>query len=262
MAVQPTIELHEKDTDADGNRVWSADTAEIIRLKVAPLIRNAKTFCMNMVTEDYTKDALTDADAIVISYDTRGGKITSARGFAALELRPEKGEVYIDLICNAARPKVALRTDAEIPGGSAMLNQIKAFAVHKGYKYIKLKALEHVIPYYHRFGWRFISGCGAPENPARKAQVRELYNILKTIKLKTDGMMDPTDAQAAALTSALAPFKTYQKSFYSDAGTATAAAAATNAAGRAAQDDREEMLGTSAQRAETKREAGYTMIGA
>jgi len=260
MAVQPTIVLYEKGTDADGNRAWSADTAEIIRLATAPLRHNAKTFCMNMVTEDYTKDALTDADAIVISYDTRGGKITSARGFAALELRPEKGEVYIDLICNAARPKVALRTDAVIPGGSAMLNQIKAFAVHKGYKYIKLKALEHVIPYYYRFGWRFISGCGAKENSARETQVRELHNILKTIKLKTDGMMDPTDAQAAALTSALAPFKPYQNDFYSVAGATAAAAAATNAAGRAAQDEREEMVKTSEQRAETTREAGYTMI--
>ena len=61
--------------------------------EIKKISSHAITFCVNQITPDYAKDALTGADVIVISRDRRGDAHGSTRGFAALKLNEETKEV-------------------------------------------------------------------------------------------------------------------------------------------------------------------------
>ena len=153
---------------------WSPEVFDIIR----SIVKDSKTNCQDQIPREFTTEALLNADCIVVSKDTVGGGPGSVRGFAALELHrydedefdggfshagdatpknkrnPQanfKNYIYIDLICSALRPGVNTRDmtegDHEIASGKEMLRLIQKYAVEHGFKYIKLKALEHVISY-------------------------------------------------------------------------------------------------------------------
>ena len=255
----PITILEKENTDRGPELVNAATGARFPMVEglqqIRPLLSNIRTLCLNKVTTGYGQDSILAADVIVLSRDDKG----ALRGFAALLLTPAEGKVYIDLICNAKPPTVGTRSNNRFPSGRDLLDAIKTYTVTKGYRYIELKALEHVISYYYRFGWRFISKCGAKENPVRSAQVQQLLNVLRAAG-------DPdkyTEEEEARVSAALQPFRGYQKGRFSER-KAAATAAAMAATARSGDANREELLdehtATRDKLQEQLREDGYTMI--
>ena len=152
-------------------------------------------FCGGDIGLDYANDAFNNADVIFVSRDKRAdGKLGSVRGFLCLQLGINAEEadpncVYIELICNAKASRGAAgRQGKIIASGKLLLNAVKKWTIDHGYTKIALKALETVIPYYYKFGWRFIKKCGAEEKPWIKEDVQALFAALKAHKAKDPNM--------------------------------------------------------------------------
>ena len=143
-------------------------------------------YCNSDIPLDYAYDAFKGADVILVSRDrTSDGKLGSYRGFVCLKLgknargETDKDSVYIDLICNAKSVRVtAKRQGKENASGKLLLNAVKDFAKRAGYPKVFLKALETVIPYYYKFGWRFVDNCDAEERTWTKDDVLALKHVL------------------------------------------------------------------------------------
>ena len=143
-------------------------------------------FCNKDIPLNYAYDAFKDADVILVSRDKKKNKLYDVRGFVCIKLGKnarggdDKDSIYIDLICNAAAKRGAVgRTGKEIASGKLLLNEVKKFASEAGYPKIGLKALETVIPYYYKFGWRFVESCDAPEKDWIKEDVGNLFSALR-----------------------------------------------------------------------------------
>ena len=141
-------------------------------------------YCNSDIPLDYAYDAFKGADVILVSRDrTSGGKLGSYRGFVCIKLgknargETDKDSIYIDLICNAKASRLAAgRQKKEIASGKLLLNAVKDFARTAGYPKVALKALETVIPYYYKFGWRFVDSCDVSEKDWVKEDVRNLLS--------------------------------------------------------------------------------------
>ena len=175
-------------------------------------------FCNGDIPLDYALQAFTDADFVFISHDIRAnGKRGSIRGFMCVKNNHnargdhEEGTLYIDLICNSSRQSArsaAKRQQTGLAGGKILLNAIKAFAVENGYERIALKALETVIPYYYKFGWRFIERCGDEERGTGMGDaVAELSAALKAHHQQNPNMEDLK--QNPDINTALVKFKKF-----------------------------------------------------
>ena len=144
-------------------------------------------FCNKDIPLNYAYEAFKDADVILVSRDrTSDGKLGSYRGFVCLKLGKnarggtDEDSVYIDLICNAKSYRSsAKRQGKENASGKLLLNAVKDFARTAGYPKVALKALETVIPYYYKFGWRFVDSCDASEKDWVKADVDNLLSALR-----------------------------------------------------------------------------------
>ena len=144
-------------------------------------------YCNSDIPLDYAYDAFKGADVILVSRDrTSGGKLGSYRGFVCIKLgknargETDKDSIYIDLICNAKASRLAAgRQKKEIASGKLLLNAVKDFARTAGYPKVALKALETVIPYYYKFGWRFVDSCDVSEKDWVKEDVRNLLSALR-----------------------------------------------------------------------------------
>ena len=259
------ITIYEKDTNsADGvnwmdyNTRKSYNLTDVIK-QVQPALSNIKTLCADKVTTYYGQNAILRADVLILSRDGSDAKPGALRGFAALLTNKKEGKVYIDLICNGQKANAKTRFAPSRPSGKVMLNAIKDYTRDNGYRYIELKALQHVVPYYYKYGWRFISQCGGKENRARDVQVKNLLDVLKAAG-------DPdryTEADEEMVAQALKPFRGYQKGIYSEKeATKTATAAAATARSGAA--NREELVDDYRDTREILEEGisehGYTMI--
>ena len=143
--------------------------------------------------------------------------------------------------------------------------------MRKNYTHIALNALEYVIPYYYKFGWRFIRSCRGTERPAMKKQVEHLRRIIlgwvdpngvqekiRPIKINGDGTYNPDLLQKQELKKVLSNFP--KIGFYSDRVKNASAAAHISEAGTASEEDRDAFSSTAAAHAETKRDAGYRMM--
>ena len=175
-------------------------------------------FCNNDIPLDYAFDAFKNADYIFISHDIRAdGNRGSIRGFMCVQDNHnardehEEGTLYIDLICNSSRTSArsaAKRQQTGLAGGRILLDAIKRFAVENGYQRVALKALETVIPYYYKFGWRFISSCGDTESGAGMSEaVSELSAALKAHHQQNPDMGDLK--QNPRINAALQKFKKF-----------------------------------------------------
>ena len=185
--------------------------------------------CGEDVEWPYIYDAFTNADIIIVTFDKRGTKLGSARGFACLKIRTnKKGQAffYIDLICNApaARTRVA-KAKGTYPTGTTMLAVIKALAEGKfkgeekenaavpQIHFIKLRALESVITYYSLFGWQFL---GKDDNTACSRKKGQSSRISKKILGKLREVMARETSTESERQNALKAFSAYLDSFYKD----------------------------------------------
>ena len=153
-------------------------------------------FCGGDIALNYANDAFNNADVIFVSRDKRpDGKLGSVRGFLCLNLNKNAYDeedskcVYIDLICNAQSSRGAAGRQGKIlASGKLLLNAVKDWTIAHGYTKISLKALETVIPYYYKFGWRFIKNCDTEEKPWIEEDVQALFAVLKAHKAKEPTM--------------------------------------------------------------------------
>ena len=153
-------------------------------------------FCGGDIALNYANDAFNNADVIFVSRDKRpGGKLGSVRGFLCLNLNKNAYDeedvncVYIDLICNAKSSRGAAGRQGKIlASGKLLLNAVKDWTIAHGFTKIALKALETVIPYYYKFGWRFIKNCDSEEKPWIEEDVQALFAALKAHKAKDPDM--------------------------------------------------------------------------
>ena len=155
-------------------------------------------FCGGDIPVDYANQAFKLADVIFVSRDKRSdGKLGSVRGFLCLNIGKtaydgtDKTSVYIDLICNAKASRTAAGRQGKInASGKLLLMAVIGWAKTNGYKQIALKALETVIPYYYKFGWRFITSCSNDEKDWVKDDVKDLYGALKAHAARDSTMED------------------------------------------------------------------------
>ena len=94
-----------------------------------------------------------------------------------------------------------------------MLQWIQKYAIEHHFEYVKLKALEHVITYYHRYGWRFISACGTVE----RGKYPEIIDALKKLYSEIPGGAanpNPSSEQEVQLRGLLAQLKAFLPGIY------------------------------------------------
>ena len=229
-------------------------------LVIDEVVASIGALCVGQITDSFAREALEAADIVVVSYDTQGMTRQSIRGFAALEAHDDvlPRYIYIDLICNAVRPgaltRAAAATDLAakrtMKGGSSLLKVIEGIARQGKYAYIKLKALEHVIPYYYHFGWRFISGC-PPKDDGMADAVTRLSAVYAAIRRRNKpGVLNTTIEEDDAISEALVPFRRFLLGLHSDAAVSS----------YRARDEDDDEAGTREQHLARLRDDGYLMI--
>lgn len=67
--------------------------------------------------------------------------------------------LYIDLICNSIFHSMKTRANQDLRriGGKAIIENVIQLAQHLGCSYVKLNAIDSVIPYYYKIGFRFLN---------------------------------------------------------------------------------------------------------
>ena len=105
------------------------------------------------------------ADIIVIWTDTkqdesnRKKRLQSLRGFSGIYIKEDKQGnkfFYIDVICNAPSSGKKLRKANIKKRGKEIINLIEELAKAEKVNYIALRALDNVITYYHKLGYKLV----------------------------------------------------------------------------------------------------------
>jgi len=145
----------------------------------------AGLICYDDVGADFVRNALNDADYLVINiYE---GQLI---GFACVRYYQDSPSqptyYYIELICNRTGPPYNLRSMDDVEdrrvGGSAMLREIEQKAREAGCAYVKLKAIEKVVSYYAKFGYMFPGVIG----DRRIEEARSLIDALRMAQEEGD----------------------------------------------------------------------------
>tara|TARA_Y100000590_G_scaffold444364_1_gene575019 strand:+ start:4161 stop:5975 length:1815 start_codon:yes stop_codon:yes gene_type:complete len=170
-----------------------------------------KTLCGGDIEVGYGKDEISEADILILSYDLNNdGTQGSLRGFCCVKKHYKpfgskklaKGYLYISLICSSGKPSMKTIQQEKKPtlygSGADMLTWIQWYAQKYNWRAIGLRAINTVIPYYHKFGWQFIYECGAmKERPWMKKYVDELAKLQsKKRKKEPAGKWDIKDQKA------------------------------------------------------------------
>ena len=112
---------------------------------------------------------------ILLNFDSKNGKRQSLRGIAAVStdgIGEDRSYPYrdvpalqfkyytLELIGNYSirrKPSSATkeRHNVKVRSGKDMLDCLKKFGIKGGYQYLKLNAMENVIGFYWKYGWRF-----------------------------------------------------------------------------------------------------------
>ena len=117
--------------------------------------------CQKKIGDEFTVDAINNAYFLVVNLNESGEII----GFAAVmyyadDNDPDVTYLYIELICNAPGHSMGLRSNLNRAGAKAMIQSIEQLARNKGCSYVKLSAIDQVVPYYFRLGFNFKSVVG------------------------------------------------------------------------------------------------------
>ena len=110
-------------------------------------------------------------------------RLQSLRGVAGLYIRTDKkGERYAEvaIICNAPGSAIKTRKSNIKKRGKDILKLIDELAKAENAKYIALKALDNVVTYYHKFGYKLV------QNPYDKETPRTIKYVEKLVKVKKE----------------------------------------------------------------------------
>ena len=110
-------------------------------------------------------------------------RLQSLRGIAGLYIRTDKkGDRYAEvaIICNAPGSAIKTRKANIKKRGKDILKLIDELAKGENAKYVALKALDNVVTYYHKFGYKLV------QNPYDKETPRTIKYVEKLIKVKKE----------------------------------------------------------------------------
>ena len=130
--------------------------------------------CKNEISDEFLEVILEESQYAVVHYINNNS--SELRGFALLtQSSDEKGEyLYIDLICNLPNHSMTLRSQrGPKTSGKDIINTIIDLAISKGIHRIKLAAIENVITYYDKLGFKLDS------KPNRQGKINDILNMLK-----------------------------------------------------------------------------------
>ena len=122
--------------------------------------KNARVhYCQGKIGESFVNDTLDECDWIFVH--TFNGEI---RGFACVNYYLDnKGNeyLYIGLICNSLFHSMASSSrttgDDRRIGGKGIIDRIINLGLQLNVAYIELNAIDEVIPYYYKLGFRFMN---------------------------------------------------------------------------------------------------------
>tara|TARA_B100000963_G_scaffold144247_1_gene125659 strand:- start:194 stop:1618 length:1425 start_codon:yes stop_codon:yes gene_type:complete len=163
--------------------------------------------CQGNLTGDFVRNALgfdeledyeDEEDTITVDDDNKGvdvlivwtdkkphesnvkKQIQSIRGVAGLFIRRDKNNIKyaeVAIICNASSSRMKTRNANVKTRGKEILQMIDVIAKDKKCKYVALKALDNVITYYHKFGFRLVNYPFHKERPEISEYVGRLGRI-------------------------------------------------------------------------------------
>lgn len=110
-------------------------------------------------------------------------RLQSLRGVAGLYIRTDKkGDRYAEvaIICNAPGSAIKTRKSNIKKRGKDILKLIDELAKGENAKYVALKALDNVVTYYHKFGYKLV------QNPYDKETPRTIKYVEKLMKVKKE----------------------------------------------------------------------------
>ena len=110
-------------------------------------------------------------------------RLQSLRGVAGLYIKTDKkGDRYAEvaIICNAPGSAIKTRKANIKKRGKDILKLIDELAKGENAKYIALKALDNVVTYYHKFGYKLV------QNPYDKETPRTIKYVEKLMKVKKE----------------------------------------------------------------------------
>lgn len=113
----------------------------------------------------YNNECITKpSKMIMLNFDTINNKKTSLRGILGVDFKPDNKKKYIVIkiigcksITNTPSYTVKNKHGVIMKTGKDMLKWWQDFAIKGNFDYIKLNAMEDVIGFYWKFGWRFLA---------------------------------------------------------------------------------------------------------
>ena len=163
--------------------------------------------CQGNLTGDFVRNALgfdeiedyeDEEDTVTIDDDSKGVDvlivwtdkkpnetdqkklIQSIRGVAGLFIKRDKNKIKyaeVAIICNASSSRMKTRRANVKTRGKEILQLIDVIAKDKKCKYVALKALDNVVTYYHKFGFRLVNYPFHRERPEVSEYVGRLGRI-------------------------------------------------------------------------------------
>ena len=125
---------------------------------VTEIKKNARVqYCQGKIGEQFVTDTLDGCDWVFVHTFNR-----DIRGFACVTIDLDKNGneyLYIDLICNSMFHSMATREtgDDRRIGGKGIIDKVINLGLELNVAYIKLSAIDDVIPYYYKLGFRFMN---------------------------------------------------------------------------------------------------------
>ena len=163
--------------------------------------------CQGNLTGDFVRNALgfdeiedyeDEEDTVTVDDDSKGVDvlivwtdkkpnetdqkklIQSIRGVAGLFIKRDKNKIKyaeVAIICNASSSRMKTRRANVKTRGKEILQLIDVIAKDKKCKYVSLKALDNVVTYYHKFGFRLVNYPFHKEKPEISEYVGRLGRI-------------------------------------------------------------------------------------
>ena len=122
------------------------------------ILKNARVeFCQGKIGEQFIYETLNECDYLFVHKFQN-----DIRGFATIYHYSDnagKTYLYINLICNSIFHSMKTRATKDLRriGGKAIIERVIQLAQQLGCDYVKLSAIDAVIPYYYKLGFRFLS---------------------------------------------------------------------------------------------------------
>jgi hypothetical protein len=181
------------------------NTIKKILLSQTNGVMNASSsMCQGKIDDVFLKYSLDNAQYLFANY-----YYNHIIGFASVmfhydENNPSKTYLYIDLICNAPpNPSTPVNTINK-KGAKDMINSIEELGRQLGCDYIKLNAIDSVIPYYFKLGFNFVTVYNNKGEEINQYLHNKASNLIK--ELRNSQMNDDTHTQEKSMITIIQRF--------------------------------------------------------